>query len=131
MTAFNLSTAKKPRAGELQVLFAQTTWACERSLADIEALLSTVQLFVCVRADEQLVGFGRAITDGLYRALIEDVVVDSTFRGKGVGQLIMSSLNEQLSPVEEVLLHTREAQVGFYRKQGFDVFQGKTMKRSK
>lgn len=131
MTAFNLSTEKKPTASELQALFAQTTWARERSLADIQALLSTMQLFVCVRSGEKLIGFGRAITDGIYRALIEDVVVDSRFRGKGVGRLIVSSLNEQLSSVEEVLLHTREQQVEFYRKQGFDVFQGKTMKRNK
>ena len=46
--------------------------------------------------DNELVGFGRAISDGQYQAAIYDVVVLPRYQGKGVGRLIVQSLLEKL-----------------------------------
>ena len=38
---------------------------------------------------EQLVGFGRAISDGAYQAAIYDLAVLPAYQGKGIGKLLM------------------------------------------
>lgn len=42
--------------------------------------------------DKELVGFGRAISDGQYQSAIYDVVVLPRYQGKGVGQTDSSIL---------------------------------------
>ena len=41
---------------------------------------------------EQLIGFGRAISDGAYQAAIYDVVVVPTYQKRGIGRLIMERI---------------------------------------
>ena len=55
-------------------------------------------------------------------AHIEDVVVDSTVRGKGLGKLIITKLVElaEAAGCYKVVLDCSEANVGFYKKCGFE-----------
>ena len=39
-----------------------------------------------------MVGFGRATTDGIYRAVLWDVVVAGDLQGKGLGRKVIASL---------------------------------------
>ncbi len=66
----------------VQRLLAQTDWAAHRSPADLQTMLAGS---VCVGAwqADRLVGFARVITDGVYRALLEDVVVDEVLARPG------------------------------------------------
>lgn len=67
----------------------------------------------------KIIGFGRAISDGQYQSAIYDVVVLPDFQGKGVGQLVMESLLEQLPKGGTVLIFAAPGKQGFYRKFGF------------
>ena len=127
MDGVDLSTTVPPSASELRDLFAQTTWASGRSEDDLGQLVRTLDVFVCARVNGRLVGFGRAISDGLYRALLDDVVVDEGARGAGVGHAVVRSLMEQLAPVEEVFLNANEGLAPFYEADGFEPFGGLTM----
>ena len=40
----------------------------------------------------EIVGFGRALTDGIYRGVLWDIVIDQNHQGKGYGTLIMKNL---------------------------------------
>ena len=66
-----------------------------------------------------LIGFGRVLTDFVYRAAIWDVIVDKTYQRQGVGaNIVQRILNPpRLKKVELFWLCTRMP--GFYEKLGF------------
>lgn len=69
--------------------------------------------------DREIIGFGRAISDGEYQSAIYDVVVLPQFQGKGVGKLVMDALLEKLPKGGTVLIFVVPGKQGFYRKFGF------------
>lgn len=125
---YTQSTDVLPTAPELAGLFAQAHWARHRNYDDIEKLLAHTDVFVAVRDGERLVGFGRALSDGVCRALLDDIIVDQAHRGRGVGHVVVESLMRQLSGIEEIFLNTEHHLQTFYREFGFQAFDGLTMK---
>jgi N-acetylglutamate synthase-like GNAT family acetyltransferase len=69
---------------------------------------------------EFLVGFGRATSDGVYRAMLWDVIVHPRYQGKGIGRQLVGHLlaHPKLAEVEKVYLVTTD-QKGFYERLGF------------
>lgn len=117
----------RPKVSDLQKLFSQTSWASNRDDADVQTLIDTLDTFVCAYEGDVLVGFARALTDGRYRALLEDVVVDSNLRKKGIGKLLVSALMDQLNNVDEVFLNAGYELEEFYKEFGFKKYAGLTM----
>lgn len=66
-----------------------------------------------------LIGFGRVLTDYVYRATIWDVIVDKAYQGQGIGtDIVQRILNHpRLKNVELFWLCTRMP--SFYEKLGF------------
>ena len=71
------------------------------------------------------------ITDGIYRALIDDVVVEESKRGTGIGSELMRRVVERLAAVEEVFLRCGEHVVPFYERHGFERSNGVIMDLNK
>ena len=71
---------------------------------------------------KRLVGFGRASSDGVYRAVLWDVVVPEDLQGQGLGRrLVEALLNARtLRSVERVYLMTTNSS-GFYEQLGFEL----------
>lgn len=113
------SSSAPVRPEDLQTLFQQTDWAANRTLDQIEHMLTGTYAYVGVWLEAKLIGFGRAVSDGVFRAFIEDVIVDSTWRGQGIGDRIMRHLLEQLNAVEEIVLCCHDDLVSFYARYGF------------
>jgi ribosomal protein S18 acetylase RimI-like enzyme len=65
----------------------------------------------------QLIGFGRAISDGVYQAAVYDVAVVPEFQDKGIGTIIMKKILESLSGCN-VILYASPGKEEFYRKMG-------------
>ena len=66
----------------------------------------------------QLIGFGRAISDGVYQAAIYDCAVLPEFQGKGIGALIIKTILRRLSHCN-IILYASPGKEGFYQKYGF------------
>ncbi len=82
-----------------------------------EAFLNSgVRCFVW--CEGEIIGAGRAITDGVSYAAIFDVVVLPAYQGKGIGKQIMRFLAER-SRAPNILLHATPGKEEFYRKLGF------------
>ncbi len=117
-----LSTRKEDLlAVEIQDLFdAGAFWAQGRRIEDIELMIQMSNPVVSARIDNRLVGFARATGDGVYRAVIWDVVVDPACQGQGIGRQLVEALltHPLLCSVERVYLMTTFQQ-GFYEKLGF------------
>lgn len=68
--------------------------------------------------DGQLVGFGRAISDGAYQSAIYDVAVRPEVQGQGVGKLILDTILTHL-PRGNIILYASPGKEGFYETLGF------------
>jgi GNAT superfamily N-acetyltransferase len=65
----------------------------------------------------RLIGFGRAISDGVYQAAVYDVAVVPEFQKNGIGTLIMKEILERL-PGCNVILYAAPGKEEFYRTIG-------------
>lgn len=67
------------------------------------------------------VAFGRATGDGVFNAIIWDVVVDPSLQGFGLGKAVMERLIDDLLArgIGNIALYSEPRVVGFYRPLGF------------
>lgn len=129
MPTYSFDTPTPP--AQVRSLFAQTSWAADRTTEDIARALEASWAVLGVWEDDQLVGFGRLISDGVYRALLDDIVVDKSQRGAGIGGEIVRRLLERAADIEEVCLSTGPNLEGFYGAHGFKAYGGMHMKKGK
>jgi len=120
---------KAPEVQELMPLFAQTSWAKKRTPDKIARMLGRDDLSVCIRLNGALIGYGRMISDGCYRALLDDIIIDEQHRGRGYGRLLVEELIKLAGDIEEIFLNTHDASRAFYAQFGFNGFSGLTMCR--
>lgn len=73
---------------------------------------------VFVYENTTLLGFGRAISDGEYQGAIYDVAVLPEAQGKGVGRIIIETIQNRL-PNCNLILYATPGMEGFYKKLGF------------
>jgi len=118
-SALTYSHKPPPEASQLLRLLHQAPWAKDRSLDDAKEMLRHTDVALCVWDGDQLIGFGRVLTDFIYRATIWDVIVDKVYQGQGIGtEIVQRILNHpRLKRVELFWLCTRRP--GFYEKLGF------------
>jgi ribosomal protein S18 acetylase RimI-like enzyme len=67
---------------------------------------------------DRLIGFGRAISDGVCQAAIYDCAVLPEFQGKGIGTTIMKNILPRISHCNAIL-YASPGKEGFYKKNGF------------
>ena len=92
---FGLGPYLKPTNGliKLQKLLENNTfWAKNRTIKDLKKCLANSDVIVSLWVRDEIVGFGRALTDGIYRGVLWDIVIDQNYQGKGFGKLIVKSL---------------------------------------
>jgi predicted GNAT family N-acyltransferase len=120
-----------PSLMDLMHLFAQVDWARERKVADVEKMLKNGDWMVCLYEDDQLVGFARIITDGCFRGLLDDVIIDENHRGTGLGEKLMYEILQLGKPLDTLFLNAALDMEQFYEKFGFKKFGKLTMVLSK
>jgi len=128
---FGLGPGLRPSRGlwKLQRLFNKHAfWAQGRSIPELRRMLAGSTVVVSLWQDKRLVGFGRASSDGIYRAVLWDVVIPEDLQGQGLGrQLVEALLNRpQLRGVERIYLMTTNS-AGFYEQLGFQRVEGQQL----
>ena len=68
---------------------------------------------------EALIGFGRAISEGICHAALYDVAVRPAFQGQGIGTRIVAAILAGLPPTCTVILFASPGKEPFYRTLGF------------
>ncbi len=118
-TTVTFSEKKSLQPEQLVTLFQQAPWAKGRTLSDAREMLRRTDVALCAWDGDQLVGFGRVLTDFVYRATIWDVIVDAAYQKQGIGAEIVQRIlhHPRLKKVELFWLCTRRP--GFYEKLGF------------
>ncbi|WP_094559015.1 GNAT family N-acetyltransferase [Synechococcus sp. 8F6] len=120
---FGLGPGLRPTRGlwKLQRLFNKHAfWAQGRTMAQLRKLLAGSTVVVSLWQGKRLVGFGRASSDGIYRAVLWDVVVAGDLHGQGLGRRVVEALlaTPALLGVERLYLMTTNS-TGFYEQLGF------------
>ena len=118
-TGVELSFERPIAADDLLPLLAQSHWAAGRTRDDVHQMLAATPVILGAWKANRLVGFARALTDGRYRALIDDVIVDASLRGQGVGSHLMQFMADRLAHVEEIFLRCDKEVLPFYESLGY------------
>ena len=108
---FGLGPNLKPTNGlnKLQKLLDRNAfWAKGRTFMDLKKCLANSDVIISLWLDNEMVGFGRAITDGVYRGVLWDIVIDQNHQGKGFGSLIVQNLltSKKIKSTKKVYLMT-------------------------
>ena len=106
-------------AAQLIHLYRQAPWAKHRALEQAQAMLAKTDVVISAWDGPRLVGFGRVLTDYVFRASIWDVIVDRDYQGRKIGTEVVRRILEHptLQQVELFWLCTRMP--GFYERLGF------------
>lgn len=127
MSLTPVETLSPAQVDRLVELYAGEWWTGGRRRADVVAMLegSDVVLGLVTRQGE-LAGFARALTDGVFKALIFDVIVAPEHRGQGAGELMIRRLldHPRLRRVRHKELYCRPEMVPFYARFGFTAETG-------
>tara|TARA_B100001250_G_C19692216_1_gene740841 strand:+ start:158 stop:628 length:471 start_codon:yes stop_codon:yes gene_type:complete len=99
-----------------------TFWARDRNKQQICKMLSHSAVVVSLWNDKRLIGFGRATSDRVFRAVLWDVVIASDHQGLGMGKLIIEAIlrNKKINSVERIYLMTTNSSK-FYTQLGFKI----------
>ena len=114
---------------QLQQLFSLTAvWAQKRPLEDLKIAIANSEPVVTVSDGEKMIGFARAISDGVYRAIIWDIVVHPHYREVGLSHKLVETIlsHPRMNRVERVYLMTTNQQ-HFYQQIGFQCNSSTTM----
>ncbi|KAH6798660.1 Acyl-CoA N-acyltransferases superfamily protein [Perilla frutescens var. frutescens] len=78
-------------------------------------------LWVEYEKTKRPVAFARATGDGVFNAIIWDVVVDPNFQGIGLGKAVMERMVTELleKGITNIALYAEPLVLGFYRPLGF------------
>jgi len=114
---------------QLQALLDQHSfWGQGRSRRQLKTMLAGSQAVVSAWRRGRLVGFGRASSDGAFRAVLWDVVVATDLQRQGLGLRLVDTLlaAPALRGVERVYLMTTNG-TGFYRRLGFETVREQSL----
>ena len=121
MAAAVLETdASKINCAHVVAVLACAPWAANRTLQQVEVMVRNTPFVVLAMVDGAPVGFARAVSDSIFRAFVEDVVVVPDQRGTGLGRLMIRKLEEMIGSKGVPRLELVTQKPDFWRKLGFE-----------
>lgn len=116
---FNLSTdIESVSWKELACLFERAPLGKRREPEMLEVAFRNSLLRVFAFDGTKLVGAGRALSDGVWRAAIYDVAVLPEYQGKGIGHKIVHHLIDA-AKVDVIMLYAVPGKSKYYERFGF------------
>ena len=120
---FGLGSGLIPVNGisQLKILLKENTfWAKKRSKKQLREMIKNSSAIVTLWINQEMIGFGRATSDEIYRAVLWDIVIADNKQNLGLGKLLVDSLikSKSIKHVEKVYLMTTNHK-DFYQSCGF------------
>ena len=114
---------------QLKTLYRESNWWSENNdSVDPDLINKIIQgsfCFAVASLGSRIIGMGRAISDGVCDAYIQDVAVLPEYRGNGIGVLIMDELIFYLKSkkINWITLISEPKAVSFYERYGFSLMK--------
>ncbi len=106
---------------QLKILLQENSfWAINREIKDLKIMLANSDIVITIWKNNQLIGFGRATSDCIYRAVLWDVIIAEKYQQHGLGKLLVHTLldDHTIKNVERIYLMTTNCK-DFYESCGF------------
>ena len=121
---FGLGPNFRPNKGLIKLqkfLNRNAFWAKDRKLNDLKKCLSNSDVIISIWVGSQIVGFGRALSDGIYRGVLWDIVIAQDHQSKGYGKLIVKNLlsSKKIKNTQKIYLMTSNKKF-FYSQMNFE-----------
>ena len=114
-----------PHPDAYSKLFDSTGWnsAYGASAKELYTAISNSWYSLCAYNDDELIGFGRVISDGILYAFICDMIIDPAYQNHGIGSAILHKLIRRCEGegIRVLWLFAAADISGFYEKHGFKV----------
>ena len=114
---------KIPTHDQFWNLFQTTGWNenYQKASGELIQALRSSWYFLGAYDGEQLVGFGRLVSDGVLHAMIYELIVLPEYQGRGIGGEILEKLVEKCreAGVHDIQLFCARGKHEFYEKRGF------------
>lgn len=114
---------KAPDREAYFALFETTGWNAKYSAtsADLAKAIDNSWYTLSAYEEDQLVGFGRMLCDGVMHAIIFDLIVHPTHQRRGIGSEILRQLIAvcREHDITDVQLFSATGLASFYEKYGF------------
>ncbi|KGM44797.1 GNAT family N-acetyltransferase [Neobacillus niacini] len=111
----------KVNLDEMKDIYVSVGWT-KHSNEIIKKVFEASNVLAFVTVNGRVVGFGRAMSDGVFNAAIYDVLVHPEFQKQGIAKKIMEYLLAKLSNISCVHLISTTGNTtgneGFYKKLG-------------
>lgn len=123
----NISELSERHIAQLHSLYQGEWWTRGRSLEDTRRCVRGSQICIGITSEsDDLIGFVRVLTDFTFKAILFDVIVAPSERGKGLGHdlLTLARNHERLQSVRHIELYCLPEMSAFYEKHGFSVDVG-------
>ena len=95
-------------------------WARGRKINELRKCLANSDVIVSIWVQDEIVGFGRALSDGIYRGVLWDIVIDQNHQGQGFGRMIIKTLlnSKKIKNTQKIYLMTTNKKL-FYSQLEF------------
>ncbi len=111
-----------PLPEEWEELRRTTNWG-DRTTDEYRIALQGTLFGVCALDGQKIVAMARVVGDGALCFQIQDVIVDPSYQGKGIGTMVIEHLLEAIQtsalPNSSVYLFASKGKEAFYRRFGF------------
>ena len=121
---------------DLHRMYQSEWWTKDRELDDVRRMLRCTDLIFGFSEPPggRLVAFARVLTDYVYKAVVFDVIVDTSHRRAGLGRALMDAImgHPRLARVKHIELYCLPELVPYYKRWGFTTDLGhlRFMRRS-
>lgn len=114
---------------QLGKLMEQCWWAEGRTIDGIRTMVGNSHVTGVVDDNDDLIGFTRVLTDGVFKALVLDVIVDKQHRGKRIGELLLNTVVERFKHIRHLDLNCKDEMIPFYEKWEFTTHNCNVMRK--
>lgn len=83
-----------------------------------ETIFTNSYAVVFVYHKNQIIGVGRALSDGVCQAAVYNIALEEEYQGSGIGRKLIGLLLDQVKG-QNVILYTHPRTVALYEKMGF------------
>jgi ribosomal protein S18 acetylase RimI-like enzyme len=105
-----------------RLLLIETGFARKAASVELfEQSIAASQIALVAEIDGMVVGFARAITDGIFNGYISSVAVSPSYQGRGIGTALINELVGQSPDITWILRAGRPGVTEFYKKLGFKI----------
>jgi ribosomal protein S18 acetylase RimI-like enzyme len=124
MKHFEIAYREKPPPHKAyHLLFETTGWnkVYRASPQQLSQAISGSWYVLSAYDNDELIGFGRVVSDGMLYALICDLIVKPSYQGQGIGSHLLEKLIEKCyqEKIRVIWLFSARSKSSFYQKFGF------------